>query len=206
MSPYPRLPPGSPDCLKDFPLAALMRVGAVAAALGGAAWLIKAVAILATGDQPPLVFEVAPLMFALALLGMRAMLGARPQECTGVVGGWAAAVAAALAVASLAMTFGASSSGEGFSPLTFSTFLCVLGGLILIGLASRHRTELARPVRVLPLLLGVFTFPLVAVGGVLEAVNERLLELPLVVLGLAWIVLGRSMWTGPAAARAHHGG
>lgn len=184
-------------------MAALMRVGAVAAALGGAAWLIKAVAILATGDQPPLVFEVAPLMFAIALLGGHAGCpSSGAHRCRWRLGGRSSSRAGSR-LARHDVRCGL--IRRRFLTAYLSTFLCVLVGLILLGLASRYRTELARPVRVLPLLLGVFTFPLVAVGGVLEAVNERLLELPLVVLGLAWILLGRSMWTGSAAACAHHG-
>ncbi len=139
------------------------------------------------------------MLFAVGLLGIRALLCARPRR-TGVVGGWLAAVAAVLAVSSLLMTVGRPSSEGAFSPLTLGTFLCVLAALTLLGLAARQRTDLASATRTLPLLLGLLTFPLLAVGGAFEVVNERLLEVPLVVLGAAWMWLGHSMWTREADA------
>jgi hypothetical protein len=33
------------------------------------------------------------------------------------------------------------------------------------------------------------------VGGILELVNERLFELPIVLLGFAWVLLGSSVWS-----------
>ena len=51
-------------------LPSLRVLGGVAAAIGGLAWAVKAAAILATGDQPPLVFAVAPLFFGVALTAL----------------------------------------------------------------------------------------------------------------------------------------
>lgn len=182
----------------------IARFGAVAAALGGAAWIGKAGAILATGDQPPLLFEVAPLLFAIGLVGLRLLLGARPGR-TGDVGGWVAVAALILSVLDLVASSPASTSGSDFSPFTFVAFLCVLAALVLLGLSILRRPTLPQRARRLPLLLGILTFPLIAVGGALETMNERLLEVPLLLLGLAWMWLGLSMWQAVERAEAFIG-
>ncbi len=40
--------------------------------------------------------------------------------------------------------------------------------------------------------IGLFMVPALVVGGVLSRIDERLLEIPLTGLGLAWMVVG---WT-----------
>ena len=45
----------------------MVRLGGVAALLGGVAWAVKGGVILAGGDQPPLLFEAAPCLFGLGL-------------------------------------------------------------------------------------------------------------------------------------------
>ncbi len=170
----------------------LGRVGAIAAALGGAAWVGKAGAILVTGNQPPLLFEVAPLLFAGALVGLRGLLGSRPGQLA-VAGGWLAGVAAVLAAVDLAQPSGATYEAD-FSPLTFFAFLCVLVALVLLGLQIRQRPLFPPPSRLLPAMLGILSFPLVAIGGALETINERLLEVPIVLLGAARLWLGGAMW------------
>ena len=176
-----------------------LRLAAAAAALGVLAWIVKALAILATGDQPPVLYETAPLLFAVGLVGLRVLLG--PAGATARMGGLAAWAAVLLALASLAPDAGSASSEGDFSPLVLATFLCILAGLVLLGLPARRRADLPRPARVLPLLLGLLTFPLTAVGGALSVLHERLLELPLVVLGVAWVVLAHSLWTSAASTQ-----
>ena len=48
----------------------MLMISAIAALVGGLAFVVKAVAILATGDQPPLLFELAPVFVAVALYGL----------------------------------------------------------------------------------------------------------------------------------------
>lgn len=172
--------------------AALARLGAVAAAAGGASWTVKALAILATGRQPPLLFEIAPLFFAGGLIGLRLVAAAHAGRA-GRIGGWIASVALLLAVADLLVPQGATSE-ETFSPLTFLTFLLVLLALVLLGVPTWRRMLLERPAHRLPLLLGALTFPAVAVGGALATFDERLLEVPLAILGLVWLWFGAAIW------------
>jgi hypothetical protein len=53
----------------------------------------------------------------------------------------------------------------------------------------------------LPLVIGVTTMPAVLVGGLLAAMfGERLLGVPLVALGAAWVALGGNLLRGRYAA------
>lgn len=169
----------------------LTRVGALAAVMGGAAWVVKAGTILVTGHQPPLLFEVAPVLFAVGIIGLRVLLGRRARRPADV-GGWLAIAAFALAAVDLAGGAQATSEAN-FSPITFIAFLSVLAALVLIGLQLRQEPVLPPRSRRLPLMLGILTFPLVAVGGALETIDERLLEVPLLCLGGAWVWLGSAM-------------
>ena len=47
---------------------------------------------------------------------------------------------------------------------------------------------------------GLATIPLLILGGALQAVNERLLELPIALLGLGWVMLGVALWAASAAS------
>ncbi len=53
---------------------ALIRLGGLAATVGGLLWVVKGGAILLTGQQPPVVFEAALPLFAVGLVGLHARL------------------------------------------------------------------------------------------------------------------------------------
>lgn len=165
-----------------------IRLGGLAALLGGAAWTIKGGAILLSGNQPPYLFEAAPTLFALGQLGLAALLpeGAGRLRRIGIALAALSGLAGVLAVFMLE----SASDESSFSPWVFASFLSNLAALIVLGIAVRRSAVSASPLRWLPLGLGIMTFPLVAVGGALEQINDRLLEVPLVLLGLAWIRLG----------------
>lgn len=174
----------------------LVRLGGLAAILGGAMWVAKGGAILAGRDQPPVVFEAAPAFFALALLALHAVVRGRPErlERIGASFAYVAAVLAAItAVAALV-------AWKGDVPTLFDATmgvatLCILVALVALGIVVRRAAVLARPWSALPLALGILFVPLLLAGGLLSAADERLLEIPIVLLGLAWMLLGYAIAT-----------
>jgi len=166
------------------------RIAGSAAAIGGGLWIAKATAILATGDQPEYVFEVAPPFLALGLAGLHALLGGRGGWLTraGGILAWTGVVAGAIT----ALGYVATTDAEaGVLVATFPlTMLSIVGALVLLAVAVRRVHALPGRWRSLPLGMVFGVVPFIVVGGILEAIDERLLELPLVAYGAAWIALG----------------
>ncbi len=159
--------------------------GGLAAVVAGLCWVVKAGSILVTGIQPPLVFEVAPLLMAAGVLGLarQAPVG-RPRR----VGSAVAAVALLASIPEAVSELWPLPATLAGITLAGSTLL-VLAGLVLLGADLRRRVG-AR----LPLALGLATLPAIIAGGLLAMfLGERLLELPLLVLGVAWTTLGVRM-------------
>lgn len=160
-------------------------VGAAAAVLGGSLWVVKGVLILATGVQPPFAFEVAPFAFAVALLGLRSLLPASPAARAGAGLAWAVLPLAAVAqlVPRLEAVLGLA-------------FVALILALLALGVAARDAGALGGA-RSYPLALGIglpaltFGIPGVAlVAGADEAALDRVIEVPIALLGVAWAGLG----------------
>lgn len=170
-----------------------------AAVTGGAMWAAKGVAILITGDQPPLLFEVPLVLFPIGLLGLHRRLGDRGSGWVRYGGTAAWAALASGVITGLTVVLAGKDApevlvGSGIAITALGTVL----GLLLLGKAARVARLFPGRWRSLPLALGLSTIPAVSVvGGALEAIHERLLELPLVVIALGWILLGRAITTLP---------
>lgn len=183
-------------------MSALSRFAGVAAAVGGAAWVVKGSLIIATGDQPPVAFELGPPLFLVGLIGLHARLEGRGGR-VGRVGGLLAYAGAFLTVTT-AVLFAVSApevSEESFGPvnaLILGTGLAILASLLCLGLATRRAGTLGSGWSTLPLLVGVLAILSLFLGGAMEQISERLLEVPIVVIGLAWIVLGYALWSSAA--------
>ena len=161
----------------------LVRWGGLAAMVSGLMWVVKGGAILLTDQQPPVVFEAAMPLFAVGLLGLHARLDGRggPVGKAGVLVAYAALAAAAIVlVAPLAPFYAVA----GFGP-----FL----GLALLGSATLRARVFRPPWSALPLAMGLGGTLLILAGGALALINERLLEIPIVLVGLAWMLLGYSV-------------
>ncbi len=174
----------------------LVVAGAIAAIVGGLCWAVKAAAIMLTTVQPPVIYEVAPLFFPLAVVGLRALLDDTVSRLaiSGVAVAGAAELAAA--IAAFGLFFGPADwrpTGDTVTVLTpFITFASLgwLLGLLLVGIVVRRTHALPGWWAVLPMFLALTAVPLIALGPPLQALNERLSELPTLVIGCEWIALG----------------
>lgn len=162
----------------------LTRLFMATAIVGGALWVFKGGAILLGHDQPPYAFEVAPLGFAIATLGLTRWLPTtrRRRIVTGLT---VMAVTFCMVAAVATVVFGGV-----LGPDLGIGVLATTAALILLGMPLRRSDHLALR---LPFLVGVGTIPLMLVGGALAVFDERLLELPIVLLGGLWIVLGAGL-------------
>ena len=79
--------------------------------------------------------------------------------------------------------------GQESGPLTLVSSLALLAGLVVLGGATPEQRR-ARA-------LGLVTVPILLVGGLLELVDEPLLEVSTVSLGLLWLLLGVSLGDHP---------
>ena len=156
---------------------ALVRLGGLAALLGGLAWTLKGLVILAGGDQPPLLFEVAPALFGIGLLSVASSTMAPSRRRAAVLGFSAVAVIAGLAALVSDLI------GEVAGAALAASSVALLIGLLTLGRNNRSPSPLAW-------WIGLATLPALAIGGVLSEIDERLLEIPLVCLGVAWMALG----------------
>jgi hypothetical protein len=159
-------------------------LSALAAAL---LWAVKSLSILLVGYQPPLVFELAVPLFGLTvvLLAQRGPPSALMRAAR-VVGG--AACAAGLVTVGSELV-GASWGG----PAIATAMVAVIVGLIMIGVASRGAPKGAGAKEKLAFVIGLTTVPGILVGGFLAMLNERLLEVPILILACMWAWLGGLM-------------
>ncbi len=174
----------------------LARWGGLAAMLGGVMWVFKGGAIMLTGEQPPVVFEAALPLFAAGLVGLHARQGGRGGRLgkTGLLLAYAALASALVALVGLTLVPAGWVPNED-SVTLLTPFIVLAGfgpfvGLVLLGIVTLRVKAMPAPWSALPLVMGVGAVPLMLVGGILELVNERLFELPIVLLGFAWVLLG----------------
>lgn len=155
-------------------------------------WAAKGLGILVTGDQPPVLFELPMVLFPIGLLGLNRRLRSREQRWRrfGAALAWvglgtAAATAITLGLAGEDLPGGLVGAGMALSALA------TVVALVLLGLAAKRAQLFPGRWSSLAFILGLSIVPgVTVVGGVLEGVHERLLEVPLVAIAFGWILLG----------------
>ena len=169
-----------------------IRLGGLAAMVGGAMWVAKdGLIMLGILDLGELLI-VTELFIAVGLVGLHARLEGRGGRM-GSVGGLLACVAVALSVVnapySLLFAHDGPRTPFPFNVTYFVGTLAVFVGLVLLGIAASRAEALPSRWKLLSLVVGLSAlFPV----WVLALVS---LELPVVALGLAWILLGYVLWS-----------
>ena len=172
----------------------------VSAFLGAALWVYKGIAILISGNQPDHAFEIAPFFFGVAAVTLLyAVIGGigRPRWLV-VPFAWLAVTAGAVA----AVAHFAGQEDE-FGDLAYLVnFLSILVLLFMIGGDIRRKKLLPRW-SFTPSLLSWELLLVIPVGAALEGIDERLLEIPLVVAAGGWTMLGIAVLSR-AERPSHH--
>lgn len=179
----------------------LRRCAALAAVIAGTAWIIKAGLTLATGNEPPAAFTIGLALFPFALLGLWSLVRGVPGRSAQIGGSLAATAAISVVLATLVRAIGGADVEPGEDEITALTPFIALAGfgtftaLFALGIAVRRAGALPARYASLPWAMGLATIPLLILGGALETVSERLLELPVALLGIGWVILGVALWS-----------
>lgn len=196
----------------------LARVGAVAAGVGGLVWLAKGGAALLTGRSVVgavdlgTLFVAVQVLFGIALVGLHRRLlelGRRPPRAdlpAWIPGqgreGTRAAIGLRLAV--LAVLLGVVHVGAWIVGVQ-GTGLAAAAGLLagaawiaaagLIGVTVLRRVALPPPAHALPLAIAIGAVGLFVTFGLVSNFHgPRWLEVPVVLVGVAWMLLGAVLW------------
>lgn len=197
------------------------RVGAAAAGIGGLVWVVKAAIVLVTARDTLVgldlggLFVTVQALFGVALVGLHHRLlelGARsarrdlPPWIPGqgregpraAIGLRLAVLAVVLGVVHLgAWLLGAQATAVGAVAGLFAGIAWVAAAALL-GTSALRRAALPPPAHALPLAIAVATVVLFVTFGLVSNFHgARWLEVPVALVGAAWVVLGAALWSRP---------
>jgi hypothetical protein len=164
-------------------------LGALAAGVGALLWAVKSVAILVTGDQPPMLYELAPACFAVGVLLLAldlpvAVEGTHRSRLPGIALGGAATAAGVL---------GAGAEVAGQSTASGALLgACVAAASAAAAVCARPWPWRAQPgaevlaVRRAAVGTALVLLPAFVLMGVLASFGERLIEVGLLVVAASW--------------------
>ena len=147
--------------------------------IGAALIGVKSLAILFTGGQPPLLFEISPIFLGGGVLLLAPGLGLEGTRRWCVLAlGLTALLAGTLSVIT-------ELAGEVFGPAIAAATLAAIVGAMVSGWAPGRD-----PRKRALVLAGVSVVPAMLVGAILLTLDERLLELGLLGYAAAWGLAG----------------
>lgn len=159
----------------------------VASVVGGGLWAAKSVAILTSGSQPDYLFELAPIALAAATLGL-ILTWYREFEGSCLPVGLGVLALASAGIAGVSYIVRGDDEGL-FGPASIITMLSIIVLLFWVG-RPLWRTREGEQWRAVPYPLAWVFVVAIPLGGLLSAINERLLEIPLLAISIGWIWLG----------------
>ncbi|EWT01390.1 hypothetical protein N865_08570 [Intrasporangium oryzae NRRL B-24470] len=173
--------------------------GGLAAMVGGLFWALKAACLMIARFQPPVVYEVAPVFFPIAVIGLYGSLDGNRSRLarSGLTSAGIAELCALVSV--LGLFLGPAEwtpTGDTVTVLTPFITLSALGsilGLLLVGIVVRRTASLPGGWKNFPMSVAISIIPLIASSALMKDINERLFELPTLIIGLEWMVLGAVM-------------
>jgi hypothetical protein len=153
---------------------------ALGAVIGGFLWAMKSLGILVADYEPEYAFAVAPFFLGIAAMGIAAKVDpALPRARTAIS---VLARVATLAGAAAALIYIATGDSTGFGLTIMVSVLCLLAVLIYGGWLVRRWSTI-------PFALAATMLIGLPIGGALSEIDERLLEIPLLVVSLGWTLL-----------------
>jgi hypothetical protein len=159
-------------------------IGAVA---GGCLWAIKSLSILIADIQPDYLCELAPIALAAAAFGL-ALTWYRESRRHRVPVGLGALALVSAVVAGVSYVIRGDDEGL-FGPALMIAMIAIIVLLFWVGRPLRQ-TAASAHWRVIPYRLAWSFAVAVPLSGLLSALDERLLEVPLLAISILWVWLG----------------
>jgi hypothetical protein len=185
----------------------IVKAGAVGAVVAGAIWVVKGGIVLLgqrdvlLGIDLGILFVVVQGLFAVAVIGVEELLGERGGRHA-EVGLWFAYVSVFLSVVNLVVWVVAGTAAvPGTTSLAAS--LAWMIGAVLVGFPAMRAEILPRPWHLGLLVIGAAALPLLLVFGWAANIigQDRILEVPVILLGAVWVAFGLELWWAGWRAR-----
>ena len=169
---------------------------AAAASVGALLWIYKGVAILLTGSQPDHVFEFAPVFFGVSATALVYSLASQLHRPAWLLMslGWVSVIAGGTAAVAHLLQQD-DSLGD---PAYLAHFLSTLILLFLIG-GDIRRKHLLSMWSSAPTFLAWTMLLFIPVGAMLEAIDDRLLEVPLLAVSIGWAAIAAAALSRPSS-------